>query len=153
MQETQEMQVQSLGQKEPLENGMATHSGILAWRIPRTEEPGRLESMGPQRVGHNWEAVHVIWWEAPSCWGIFQNFPLNIHIKSLLPLCQYPVPYMDGYLKRNFEPSLKYRFLKCRKWFYKHAFKIIFPRISLNWLLKMATKQMLHNFSLYHIQG
>ena len=61
MQETQEMQVQPLGQKEPLENGMATHSGILAWRTPRTEEPGRLESMGPQRAGHDREADHVIW--------------------------------------------------------------------------------------------
>ena len=42
VQETQEMQVQSLGQKNPLEEGMATHSTILAWRIPWTEEPGRL---------------------------------------------------------------------------------------------------------------
>ena len=39
-------QVQSLGQKEPLEQGMATHSSILAWEIPRTEKPGRLQSMG-----------------------------------------------------------------------------------------------------------
>ena len=40
------------GQEDPLEKGMATHSSILAWRIPRTEEPGRLQSMGSQRVGH-----------------------------------------------------------------------------------------------------
>ena len=45
--------VRSLGWEDPLEKGMATHSGILAWRIPRTEEPGRLQSMGLQRVGHN----------------------------------------------------------------------------------------------------
>ena len=44
---------QSLGWKDPLEKGMATHSSILAWRIPWTEEPGRLQSMGSQRVGHN----------------------------------------------------------------------------------------------------
>ena len=48
-----ETQVQSLGWEDPLEEGMATHSGILAWRIPRTEEPGGLQSMGSQRVGHN----------------------------------------------------------------------------------------------------
>jgi len=42
MQETEEMQVSSLGQEDPLEEGMATHSSILAWRIPWTEEPGRL---------------------------------------------------------------------------------------------------------------
>ena len=45
--------VQSLGQEDPLEEGMATHSNILAWRIPWTEEPGRLQSTGSQRVGHN----------------------------------------------------------------------------------------------------
>ena len=49
----QETQVRSLGQEDPLEKGMATHSTILAWRIPWTEEPGGLQSMGSQRVGHN----------------------------------------------------------------------------------------------------
>ena len=48
-----ETQVQSLDQEDPLENGMATHSRVLAWKIPWTEEPGRLQSMGLQRVGHN----------------------------------------------------------------------------------------------------
>ena len=46
----QETWVQSLGWKDLLEKGMATHSSILAWRIPRTEEPGGLQSMGSQRV-------------------------------------------------------------------------------------------------------
>ena len=41
------------GSEAPLEEGMATHSSILAWRIPRTEEPGSLQSIGSQRVGHN----------------------------------------------------------------------------------------------------
>ena len=45
--------VRSLGQKDALEEGMATHSSILAWRIPWTEEPGRLQSMGSQRVRHD----------------------------------------------------------------------------------------------------
>ena len=49
----QEARIQSLGQEDPLEEGMATHASILAWRIPRTEEPGVLLSMGLQRVGHN----------------------------------------------------------------------------------------------------
>ena len=53
MRETQEMQVQYLGLEDPLEEGMATHSSILAWRIPQTEEPGGLQSMGSQRVGHD----------------------------------------------------------------------------------------------------
>ena len=54
MQETSEMHIQSLGREDPLEEGMATHSSILAWRISWTEEPGRLQSMGSQRVGHEW---------------------------------------------------------------------------------------------------
>jgi len=49
----QEMRVQSLGQEDPLEKGMATHPSILAWRIPWTEKPGRLRSVGSQRVRHN----------------------------------------------------------------------------------------------------
>ena len=53
MQETQETCVLSLGREDPLEEGMATHSSILAWKIPRTEEPGGLQSMGLHRVGHD----------------------------------------------------------------------------------------------------
>ena len=49
----QETWVQSLGQEDPLEKEMATHSSILAWKIPWMEEPGRLQSMGSQRVGHD----------------------------------------------------------------------------------------------------
>ena len=49
----QETRVQSLGRGDPLEKEMATHSSILAWKIPWTEEPGRLQSMGSQRVRHD----------------------------------------------------------------------------------------------------
>ena len=55
--------VWSLGWEDPLEKGMATHSSILAWRIPWREEPGGLQSMGSQRVGHNWTtftSFHII---------------------------------------------------------------------------------------------
>ena len=48
-----ETQVQSLDREDPLEKEMATHSSTLAWKIPWTEEPGRLQSMGSQRVGHD----------------------------------------------------------------------------------------------------
>ena len=54
MQETQETQVQFLGQEDPLEEGMATHSSIIAWRIPWTEDPSGLQSIELQRVGHDW---------------------------------------------------------------------------------------------------
>ena len=52
MQETQEMQVPSLGQENPLEHEMATYFNILAWKIPWTEEPGGLQTMGSQRITH-----------------------------------------------------------------------------------------------------
>ena len=49
----QETRLRSLGQEDPLEKEMVNHSSILAWRIPWTEKPGRLQSMGSQKVGHN----------------------------------------------------------------------------------------------------
>ena len=49
-----ETRVWSLGQEDPLEKEMVTHSSILAWKIPWMEKPGRLQSMGSQRVGHDW---------------------------------------------------------------------------------------------------
>ena len=58
MQEMQEKQVWSLGQEDPLEAEMATHSSILAWEIPRTEEPGRLQFMGLQGSDMTWWINH-----------------------------------------------------------------------------------------------
>ena len=53
MQETKETQIQSLGQEDPLEEEMATHSSILAWKIPWTEDTDGLQSLGSKRVGHD----------------------------------------------------------------------------------------------------
>ena len=53
--------VRSLGWEDPLEEGVATHSSILAWRIPWTEGPHELQSMGSQRVGHDWVTKHSTW--------------------------------------------------------------------------------------------
>ena len=70
----QETRVQSLGWEDPLEKEMATHSSTLAWRIPWTEEPGRLQSMGSQRVRHDWVTslihsliLHDILWDTWIC--------------------------------------------------------------------------------------
>ena len=64
MQEIQEKQVQSLGREDPLEEGIATLSSVLAWRIPWTEEPGGLQSIGLRRVGHDGNnlAQHISFW-------------------------------------------------------------------------------------------
>ena len=58
MQEAYKTRVWSLSWEDPLEKEMATHSSILAWKTPWTEEPGRLQSMGFQRVKHYWEHMH-----------------------------------------------------------------------------------------------
>ena len=55
----QETQIRSLGQEDPLEKEIATHSSILAWEIPWTEKPGRVQSMGSQRVGHDLVTKHT----------------------------------------------------------------------------------------------
>ena len=55
----QETQVQILGQEAPLEEEMATHCSMLAWKIPWTEEPGRLQSMRSQRIRHDWAHMHL----------------------------------------------------------------------------------------------
>ena len=59
MQETQQIEVQSLGQEDPLEEEMLAYSSILAWKIPWTEEPGGLQSMGSQRVRHDRVSTHA----------------------------------------------------------------------------------------------
>ena len=62
----QETRVRSLGWEDPLEKEMVTHSSILAWRIPWTEEPGRLQSTGSQRVGHDWATSLSLFHFMPS---------------------------------------------------------------------------------------
>ena len=64
--EMQETQVQSPGRGDPLEEGMATHSSILAWRIPWTDESGRKQPPGLHRVGHDWSDLAYVWSEGKS---------------------------------------------------------------------------------------
>ena len=74
----QETWVQSLGWEDALEEGMATYSNILAWRILWTEEPGRLQSMGSQRVGQGWsDSAHIYYGEGngnPLQYSSLENF-------------------------------------------------------------------------------
>ena len=73
----QEPQVQSLGREDPLEKEMATHSSVLAWEIPRTEEPGRLQSMRSQRVRHNLLTKHN-----NNVWFLHEIQPAAHHVYS-----------------------------------------------------------------------
>ena len=65
----QETQIWSLGWEDPLEKDMAAHSSILAWKIPWTAEPGRLPSMGSQRVGHGWTTSLSLSHSVSLCWA------------------------------------------------------------------------------------
>ena len=76
MQETSETQVQSLGQEDPLEEGMATHSRIFAWRIPGTEEADGVRSKGSQRVGHSGSDLART------------HTNTHIHVTSSVPICR-----------------------------------------------------------------
>ena len=78
----QETQVQSLGQEDAIEKGMATHSSILAWRIPWTEEPGELQSMGSPRVGHDW-ATNIYAYRKV----VQDSSEISVYAKSCLPYC------------------------------------------------------------------
>ena len=79
----QETRVRSLGWEDPLEEEMSTHSSILAWEIPWTEEPGRLQSLGLQKIGHNLATTHAyrVWsilaWFNRLAFPFFQWAPLH----------------------------------------------------------------------------
>ena len=91
MKEPQEMWVWSPGWEDPLEEGMATHSSVLAWRIPWTEASGGLQSIGSQRVGHNWsDLAHT---HTLNCRDGDFLYTLPQHMHSLTP---YQQPPLDG---------------------------------------------------------
>ena len=78
----QETQVWSLGQEDPLEKEMVTHSSILAWKIPLTEKPGGLQSMGLQRVGHYWATNTYLLTVKSGFLLLSQSFLLQTLLKS-----------------------------------------------------------------------
>ena len=127
----QETRVQFLGQKDPLEKKMATHSSIPAWRIPRTEQPGGLQTMGSQRVRHDWAANTFfqtnkkVFLKLQAVWFHFYNilqfgsvqFSLSAMFNSLWPCglqhsklpCPSPTPgaYSSSYpLSRWCHPTI-----------------------------------------------
>ena len=97
--------VWSLGREDPLEEGMATHSSILAWRIPWTEEPGRLQSMGSQKVGHNWTTFTSFTFFSSgycphplSCWYCLLNFWLFLSMTEVTYFHVFLLPSLNSAL-------------------------------------------------------
>ena len=95
----QETQVWSLGWEDPLEKEMATHSSTLAWKIPWTEEPGRLQSMMSQRVGHDWVTLLT------QC---RRGFPCSSVVKNRPAMQETWVQFLDQEdpLRREWQPTL-----------------------------------------------
>ena len=112
MQEMEETQVQSLGREKPLKESMVTHSSILAWETPWTEEPSRLQFMGLQRVGHEWAWTHAyvflitevlcLEWgtvlsDSPEILKICSYWHINFRILATLLLGQLLSPFFCSY--------------------------------------------------------
>ena len=81
-----------LGQEDPLKEGMATHSSVLAWRIPRTEEPGGLQSMGSHRVRHDWSSLahvhHSLFFISPVEWPLVCLQILTFVNTAVINICR-----------------------------------------------------------------
>ena len=102
--ETQETQLRSLGREDPLEEEMATHSSIRAWEIPQTEEPGGLQSVGPQRVRHDLGLNHHQFKEEKGfklfCFVFFWRFSESLFVSK------------QTNKKRNVSKEIKVSFLR-----------------------------------------
>ena len=97
-----ETQVRSLGWKDPLEKEMATHCSILAWRSPWIEEPGGLQSMGSQRVSHNWVTntftlSHSVHWVGLPCSSIGKESACNARDPGSIPGLERSLGEGNGY--------------------------------------------------------
>ena len=113
----QETWVWSLGWEDPLEKGIASHSSVLAWRIPWTEEPGGLQFMGSQRVRHNWATSmftllhHWVWYRKKSRLGVQSpelGFFLSLHF---LPSSLFHPSFLSVLLPSSFtsiHPSISF---------------------------------------------
>ena len=94
------MPAPSLGQEDPLEKEMATHSSILAWEIPWTEEPGGLQSMGLKRVGHNLVTKQQLTGLPLSVVTIFLHIYLCLYTQACIILCNF-IPCIGSYICVN----------------------------------------------------
>ena len=95
----QETQVQSLGWEDPLEKGMVTHSSILSWRIPWTEEPGGLQPTESERVGHDWEMNTLSC--LPTQASLWQISKIGAIVPSMSVCVIFTIWFCDSSIKRQ----------------------------------------------------
>ena len=114
MQETQETWVQSLGWEDPLEKEMGAHSSILAWKIPWTEEPCRLQSLGSQRVRHDWATNSILYIHKHIYMLIFSYIYTHTYIYHIYILKIYLSHFMGSSLTfQTKAPALHRNALSC----------------------------------------
>ena len=102
MQEPWEMWVRSLGQKDPLKKEMTTHSSLLAWKVPWTEEPGELQSIGLQRVGYDWACTHTSIYSSVVLGTLLAPATCPLHPSPLcwpadITLGAWPLYFLSGF--------------------------------------------------------
>ena len=132
----QETQVQSLDREDPLEKEMATHSCILAWKIPWTEEPGGLQSMGVIRVRHDWATDQTHrgnWEELENVWSrVYKRVGDNIFFQPVIVKVECPIQFLILRLC----PS---HFLSIKKSFPYEVVMLVHTRFFLFVCLKVLT--------------
>ena len=141
----QETRVQSLGQEDPLEKEMATHSSILAWRIPWTEKPGGLQSVGLWRVRHNWASnTNTQARKTKAFKGKLRSFTDIKYIKNIswLEFCFIPslisiIVAEEVCHWSEIPTDINYKIEN-------HSFESIIPSVlkSLNWILSILNSIM-----------
>ena len=110
--------VWSLGQEDPLEKEMATHSSMLVWRIPWTEEPGGLQSMGSQRVGHDWAtSLHFTSIGASGTLGVHKILSSSLSVAAAKMLFAFSVLFFPVCTVEFSRSYMILQQIECRNWY------------------------------------
>ena len=110
--------VWSLGQEDPLEKEMATHSSMLVWRIPWTEEPGGLQSMGSQRVGHDWAtSLHFTSIGASGTLGVHKILSSSLSVAAAKMLFAFSVLFFPVCTVEFSRSCMILQQIECRNWY------------------------------------
>ena len=141
----QETQVWSQGRKDPLEKGTVIHSSILAWRIPWTEEPGGLQSMGSQRLRHDWVTnTHLLSTQGDD--GPRASFLPNTTSQTQFSIIKYD----SGHLKKKKKKSFLSLIIKAETFWKKKNNGVKEARISHNTISWLKPRiNVLHYFQFY----
>ena len=129
--ELKESPVQFLGQEYPLEKETATHSGIVAWRIPGTEKPSRLQFTASQRVGHDWAGMHTIYIITDINRKSYKHICLYTYIVSMC-VCVIFTFFERETTVSSWEKRRRYTCRQAKKWMRRLFQYVILIRVALS---------------------